>query len=85
MTHILLSHPGGIGMTSEMRERGFPHGTVVKNPPANAGDRGSIPGTGRSQCHRVTKPMSHTLLSPRATTTEACAPRAHDLQQEKPP
>ena len=27
---------------------GFPGGTVVKNPPANAGDRGSIPGPGRS-------------------------------------
>ena len=28
--------------------RGFPGGTVVKNPPANAGDAGSIPGLGRS-------------------------------------
>ena len=27
---------------------GFPGGTVVKNPPANAGDPGSIPGLGRS-------------------------------------
>ena len=26
----------------------FPSGTVVKNPPANAGDTGSIPGLGRS-------------------------------------
>ena len=26
----------------------FPGGTVVKNPPANAGDRGSSPGPGRS-------------------------------------
>ena len=25
------------------------------------------------------------LLSPRATTTEACVPRAHAMQQEKPP
>ena len=25
------------------------------------------------------------LLSPHATTTEACAPRAHAPQQEKPP
>ena len=28
--------------------RGFPGGSVVKNPPANAGDMGSIPGLGRS-------------------------------------
>ena len=27
---------------------GFPGGIVVKNPPANSGDMGSIPGTGRS-------------------------------------
>ena len=27
---------------------GFPGGSVVKNPPANAGDSGSIPGSGRS-------------------------------------
>ena len=26
---------------------GFPGSTVVKNPPANAGDAGSIPGSGR--------------------------------------
>ena len=26
------------------RKRGFPGGTVDKNPPANAGDVGSIPG-----------------------------------------
>ena len=28
--------------------RDFPGGTVVKNPPANAGDMGLIPGLGRS-------------------------------------
>ena len=28
--------------------RGFPGGSVVKNPPANAGDPGSIPGPGRA-------------------------------------
>ena len=27
---------------------GFPGGAVVKNPPANAGNKGSIPGLGRS-------------------------------------
>ena len=28
--------------------RDFPGGAVVKNPPANAGDTGPIPGPGRS-------------------------------------
>ena len=29
-------------------KKGFPGGTVVKNPPANAGNTGSSPGPGRS-------------------------------------
>ena len=75
----------------------FPGGAVVKNLPANAGDTGSIPGPGRSHmpwsnearapqllslCSRVHEPQ---LLSPCVTTTEAHAPRARALQQEKPP
>ena len=31
-----------------MEHGGFPGGTAVKNPPANASDMGSIPGSGRS-------------------------------------
>ena len=82
---------------------------MVKNPPANAGDMGLIPGQGRSHmpwsnyvhalqllnlrsrarepqllkptCPRACVPQ---LLSPRAVTTEAQAPRARALQQEKP-
>ena len=30
-----------------MEHRGFASGSMVKNPPANAGDMGSIPGLGR--------------------------------------
>ena len=32
--------------------RDFPGGTVVKNPPANAGDMGLSPGPGRSHMPR---------------------------------
>ena len=32
--------------------RDFPGGAVVKNPPANAGDTGLIPGLGRSHMPR---------------------------------
>ena len=38
-------------MSKELK-RDFPGGTVVKNPPANAGDTGSIPGLGRSHMLR---------------------------------
>ena len=30
-----------------MSQQGFPGGSMEKNPPANAGDVGSIPGSGR--------------------------------------
>ena len=29
-------------------QEGFPTGSVIKNPPANAGDAGLVPGLGRS-------------------------------------
>ena len=34
------------------KKRGFPGGTVVKNPASNAGDMGSSPGPGRSHMPR---------------------------------
>ena len=33
-------------------KKGFPGGSVVKNPPANGGDTGSNPGPGRSHMSR---------------------------------
>ena len=38
---------------------GFPGGSVVKNPPASAGDMGSIPGTGRSPGGGHGNPLQH--------------------------
>ena len=36
----------------------FPGGTVAKNPPANAGDAGSIPSLGRFRCLGASKPCA---------------------------
>ena len=36
---------------------GFPDGSVVKNPPANAGDAGSISGSGRSPGESNVSPL----------------------------
>ena len=75
--------------------RDFLGAAVVKNPPANAGDTGSSPGPERSHmpwsneacapqllslCSGACEPQ---LLSPHATTTEACVPRVRALQQER--
>ena len=38
---------------------GFPGGSVVKNPLANAGVMGSIPGPGKTPCCRAAKPVCH--------------------------
>ena len=41
---------------------GFPGGSVVKNPPANAGDAGSIPGSGRSPGEGNGNPLQYSCL-----------------------
>ena len=40
----------------------FPGGSMVKNPPANAGDVGSIPGTGRSPGGGNGNPLQYSCL-----------------------
>ena len=56
------------------REKDFPGGTVGKNPPPNAGDKGLTPGL---RCRGAAEPLVPLLLKP--VHPEACA-----LQQEKP-
>jgi len=42
--------------------RGFLGGVVVKNPPANAGDMGSIPESGRAPGGEKDKPLQYSCL-----------------------
>ena len=41
---------------------GFPGGSVVKNPPSNAGDVGSIPGSERSLGEGSGNPLQYSCL-----------------------
>ena len=41
---------------------GFPGGSVVKNPPVNAGDAGLIPGSGRSPGEGNGNPLQYSCL-----------------------
>ena len=59
--------------------RDFPGGPVVKNPPSNAGDVGSIPGWGTKVPHATGQ------LSLHATTTEPTRSRACEPQLERSP
>ena len=43
-------------------QRGFPGGPVVKNPPANSGDMGSIPESGRSPGGGNGNPLQYSCL-----------------------
>ena len=40
----------------------FPDGPVIKSPPANAGDMGSVPGSGRSPGDGISNPLQYSYL-----------------------
>ena len=70
-------------------DKGFPGGSVVKNPPANAEDMGLIPDPGRSRIFQGTllvhqnywvcalEPEDHSSWSPRALQPTLCNKRGH--------
>ena len=49
-------------MSSRPSEWDFPGGSVAKNPPANAGDTGLIPGSGRSPVGGNGNPLQYSCL-----------------------
>ena len=55
---LLLSFSPGSDAKVGRHTAGFPGGSVVKNPPANAEDTGTIPGWGRSPGEGNGKPSS---------------------------
>ena len=46
----------------EVLVKGFPGGSVVKNPPASSGELGSVPGSGRSPGGRNDNPLQCSCL-----------------------
>ena len=61
---------------------GFPGGPVAGNPPANAGDTGSIPGPGGFYSPLGNEACAPQLLSPRTLELMLCNKRSHC--REKP-
>ena len=52
-------------LTTSIVTKGLPNGSVVKNPPANegdAGDTGSIPGSGRPPGEGDGSPLQYSCL-----------------------
>ena len=59
----LLTWKACYGLTSAILIlMGFPGGSVVKNPPANAGDMGSFPGSGKSPGEGNGNPFQYSCL-----------------------
>ena len=50
------------GQNIEASILGFPGGSVIKNPPPNAGDMGLIPGSGRSPGEGKRYPLQYSCL-----------------------
>ena len=57
--HVHISPPFGVSLLLRM---GFPGGSAVNNPPANAGDTGLIPESGRSPGVGNGKPLLYFCL-----------------------
>ena len=69
------------GLRTQNAVRDFPGGPMVKDPHANAGDTGSIPGPGRFHMLRGDKTHAPHLLSLGALEPMLCY-KSHD--NEKP-
>ena len=60
----------------------FPGASVVKNPPANAGDTGdtdSIPGLGRSPGRRNGNPLQYSCQEKSTDAKNVCAEHTHNI------
>ena len=60
---------------------GFPGGSVVKNPPANAGDVSSVPRLGRSPGEGSGNPLQYSCLG-NPMDRVACPATVHGVAKE---
>ena len=61
-----------------MEKTGFPDGSVVWNQPADAGDPGSIPGSGRSLVGGNGNPLQYSCLK-KSHGQRSLAATAHEV------
>ena len=83
--HLLCSFCNRLSLKT--MSQGFPGGSVIKNPPANAGDTGWILGLGRSHMPQSNKVCVPRLLCSRAREPpllKPVCPGARAPQREKP-
>ena len=66
-------------VTRCIHHKGFPGGSVVKNPPANAEDAGSIPESGRSPGEGNGNPLQYSCLGRNPMAREAWWAIVHEV------
>ena len=85
MSYSLMTKKGFLNKLK--KHKIFPGGSVVKTPPANAGNMGLIPDPGRSHMSWSKKPVCHNLRncsrSQEPQLLKPARPRANALPQEK--
>ena len=67
----------------ELGKSGFPRGPVVKNPPANARDAGSIPGSGRAPGKENGNPLQYSCPE-HSMDRGAWRPTVHGVAKSQP-
>ena len=73
-----LYHLSDLCSAFSKQKKGFPGGSVVKNPPANAGDLGSVPGSGRSPREGNGNPLQYSCLE-NPMDRESCQATVHGV------
>ena len=71
-----------MSVSTTLPDQDFPGGTVDRNLPANAGDRGSIPGPGRS--HVLQSNQAHALPLLKSVCLESVLYNKRSHLNEKP-
>ena len=65
---------------TKLKLLGFPRGSIVKNPPGNAGDAGSIPGSGRYTGGGHGTPLQYSCLEI-PWTEETSGATGHEIKE----
>ena len=82
ITSLGPSWPGfHLASATKGRGAGFPGGSLVKNPPDNAADAGSIPGWGRAPREGNHNPLQHSCLE-NSTDRGAWRATVHGVTKE---
>ena len=68
----------GYRLCGGLESKGLPGGSMVKNPPARAGDKGLIPGWRRNPGEGNGNPLQYSCLGNSMSSLGSCSPQGHE-------